>query len=100
VKIKTTPFTENELKEKHDILLKKYENESKNYFTESKKEKNDIIEYFSFTDELHNKAYNFNDQKINILFKNGEVKEIYNASDQLDKNFLSKEIKKYYYFEI
>ena len=56
--------------------------------------------YFTATDELHNKAYNFNDTRINILFKNGEIKEICDASDQLDSSFLSKEIKKYFFYQI
>ncbi|MDR0790071.1 MAG: HD domain-containing protein [Bacteroidales bacterium] len=52
--------------------------------------------YFVRCDLLHNKAYSFNDEKINILYRNGEVKEIFNASDQLDKAFLSKDIRKYF----
>ena len=57
-------------------------------------------DYFSSSNELHNRAYSFDDRKINILYKDGQIKEIYEASDQLDKNFLSKYIKKFYYFEI
>lgn len=60
----------------------------------------EIENYFSANDELHNRAYSFDDSKINILYKNGQIKEIYEASDQLDKNFLSKFIKKYYCFEL
>ncbi len=59
--------------------------------------KEDIKTYFTTTDEMHNRAYSFNDQQINILFKNGEIKGIHNASDQLDENFLKKEVKKYYF---
>ena len=56
--------------------------------------------YFTASDKLHNKAYNFSDTGINILFKDGSVKEICEASDQLDRNFLSKEICKYFYYQI
>ncbi len=55
--------------------------------------------YFTHSAELHNKAYNFSDTGINILFKDGSVKEICEASDQLDRAFLSKEIRKYFYYE-
>lgn len=55
---------------------------------------------FTASAELHNKAYNFNDEKINILFKDGSVKEICEASDQLDRSFLAKEIKKYFFYRI
>lgn len=62
--------------------------------------KEEIESYFVLTDELKNKAYSFQDDKINILFKNGQVKEICNASDQLDEAFLRKEIKKYYLYKL
>ncbi len=80
--IKDTPFTENQIKE-----ICKYSTEE------------DIL-YFTNSDELHNKAYNFKDTRINILFKDGSLKEICDASDQLDSSFLSKEIKKYFYYQI
>ncbi|MDR0972093.1 MAG: HD domain-containing protein [Bacteroidales bacterium] len=62
--------------------------------------KEEVENYFIITDQLKNKTYNFNDDKINILLKNGEVKEIFNASDQLDKDFLGKEIKKYFLYKL
>lgn len=93
VVIENSPFNQEKIEQKHKKTIERYSNKFKINDT-------DIIQYFTHTDELHNKAYSFNDQKINILFKDGEVKEIYNASDQLDEKFLAKEIKKYYYFEI
>ncbi|MBR5253434.1 MAG: HD domain-containing protein [Bacteroidales bacterium] len=80
--IQDTPFTENQIKN-----ICKYSSEEE-------------IRYFTNSDELHNKAYNFKDTKINILFKDGSLKEICDASDQLDSSFLSKEIKKYFYYQI
>lgn len=56
--------------------------------------------YFTSTDQLHNKAYNFLDTGINILYKDGSVREICEASDQLDRGFLAKEIKKYFFYQI
>lgn len=90
LKIQQNVFSEEDLKQKRQALLKKYNNEFS---------LQEVEDYFSATNELHNRAYSFDDRKINILYKNGEIKEIYEASDQLDKNFLSKYIRKYYYFE-
>lgn len=64
----------------------------RNYNTDEK--------YFFRCALLHNKAYSFNDEQINILYRNGSLKEIYNASDQLDKEFLSKEIQKYFIYTL
>ena len=88
VLIKEKPFTDKDIEECLDTLAK----------NRPKLSRSEIREYFIRTDEVKNKAYSFQDEKINILFKNGEVKEIYEASDQLDKSFLSKEIKKYYLY--
>lgn len=70
------------------------------YCGETSVSKENLKTYFVLTAELKNKAYSFQDDKINILFKNGQVKEICNASDQLDENFLRKEIKKYYLYKL
>ncbi len=52
-------------------------------------------EYFIFTGNVQNDAYNlYDDDKINILFKSGKCLEISQASDQLDANFLSKSVTK------
>jgi HD superfamily phosphohydrolase len=58
------------------------------------------IRYFTASAQLHNKAYSFQDTGINILYKDGSVKEICEASDQLDRDFLSKEIRKYFFYQI
>ncbi len=92
VKIKNKCFSEQEIK---DLVYQNYLNHQAEGYS-----LNEISTYFCSTNELHNRAYSFNDQAINILFKDGSVKEIYKASDQLDENFLSKEIRKYFYFEI
>ena len=89
--IKTSPYTEDEIeKSSKDLVLR-----HNNAFS-----LDEIREYFSTTGEMLNRAYSFNDQQINILYKNGEVKGIHEASDQLDENFLQKEIRKFYYHEI
>lgn len=88
--IKDKPFSKEEI----DIAIEDLQAQNRSL------SKEEIKSYFVRTDELKNKAYNFQDDKINILFKNGQVKEICNASDQLDEAFLRKEIKKYYLYKL
>jgi len=54
------------------------------------------IEYFVFTDVSSNSAYSPKEDKINILFKNGEISDIAYASDQLNIQLLSAAVVKYY----
>lgn len=84
VEIQNIPF-EPSVIEKHKALLAK----------KDPKEGFDP-EYWILTGELVNRAYDFQDERINILYKSGQVKEISIASDQLDQAFLAKTIKKYF----
>ena len=52
--------------------------------------------YFSGTGVLHNRSYDFNDQEIKVLYKDGRCLPISEASDQLDRRFLEKQVTKYY----
>lgn len=54
-------------------------------------------QYFVGSGKLQNHAYDFNDREIKVLFKNGQVKSISEASDQLDRHFLEKSVTKYYF---
>ncbi|MBQ9417679.1 MAG: HD domain-containing protein [Bacteroidales bacterium] len=54
--------------------------------------------YFEGTGELHNRSYDFNDQEIKVLFKDGRCLPIGEASDQLDRHFLEKQVTKYYHY--
>lgn len=54
--------------------------------------------YFVGTGLLKNHAYDFNDQEIRVRMKDGRCLDISEASDQLDRHFLSKTVKKYYIF--
>ncbi len=54
--------------------------------------------YFVGTGTHENHAYDFNDQEIRVLFKDGTCKDISEASDQLDRHFLEKAVKKYYIY--
>ncbi len=49
-----------------------------------------------FTGEASSSTYNFEDEKINILFKDGSVKDISEVDDALINQNLSGSIKKYY----
>jgi uncharacterized protein len=52
--------------------------------------------YFVFTGEVKNNAYKSNENNINILFKNGQLKDIAEASDNLNISSLSKTVTKYF----
>ena len=53
-------------------------------------------DYFVFTDEISNNAYSSHDDRINILYKNGNLIDIADASDMLNLSVLSKVVKKYF----
>ena len=63
-------------------------------------EKLDITEneadYFVFTGEASNTTYNPSDERINILFKDGTVKDISKVDNALIQHNLSSTVKKYY----
>ena len=52
--------------------------------------------YFVFTGEISNQAYQIKNQHINILYKNGKIQDIIEASDQLNLKALSKTVTKYF----
>tara|TARA_R110001583_G_scaffold59643_3_gene177204 strand:- start:350 stop:1615 length:1266 start_codon:yes stop_codon:yes gene_type:complete len=56
----------------------------------------DETSYFVFTGEITNRAYNIDKQNINILRKDGKLKDVAKASDHLNLKTLSKEVTKYY----
>jgi HD superfamily phosphohydrolase len=56
----------------------------------------DDAAYFVFTDEARNSAYNAGNDHINILFKDGTIKDIALASDQMNINVLSNPVVKYF----
>jgi len=56
----------------------------------------DEANYFVFTNSVQNKAYSANNFHINILFKNGNVLDIADASDQYNIESLTKTVKKYF----
>lgn len=57
---------------------------------------NEDASWLVFTGEASSSTYNFEDEKINILFKDGSVKDISEVDDALINRNLSGRIKKYY----
>lgn len=53
--------------------------------------------YFVFVGETQNLAYKPNSQPIKILYKNGKLKDVSKASDQLNLKALSKLVTKHYF---
>ena len=54
------------------------------------------LDYLIFTDKVSNNAYHHNKSQINILMKNGQVKDITEASDQFNIETLNKTVNKYF----
>jgi HD superfamily phosphohydrolase len=52
--------------------------------------------YFVFAGKIANRAYNLEKQNINILKKDGKLKDVAKASDHLNLKTLSKKVTKYY----
>ncbi len=55
------------------------------------------INYFVFTGEAINTTYNPNDERINILFKDGTIKDISSVDNALIHQRLSAAVKKHYF---
>ncbi len=64
--------------------------------TEKYNLKDDELEYFVFSDITSNYAYDPHGGKIKILYKDGKILDIAEASDQLNISVLSKPVTKYF----
>ncbi|HNR49601.1 MAG TPA: HD domain-containing protein [Bacteroidia bacterium] len=84
IKLRAQPFEESELKGFRDHLSSKY------------KISGELQKYFIFTGKIENSAYTTRQENINILYKNGEVKDIASASDNLSISALSEAVVKHY----
>lgn len=84
VELQNTPFKEEKI-----AALKK---ETRKKLNLNEKEAG----YFIFTGNVTNDAYRADKIRINILFKDGTVRDIADASDQLSIDVLAKTVKKYY----
>ena len=54
-------------------------------------------EYFIYSDRVSNSLYSFKDNNIQILYKNGEIKDIFSSSEQFKNKAASKTINKYFF---
>ncbi|MCB0456439.1 MAG: HD domain-containing protein [Flavobacteriaceae bacterium] len=84
VKISNQPFSEEKLKEKRVAFMVKH-----NLSLEE-------ASYFVFTGEISNQAYRMDKENIFLLKKNGKLKDVAKASDQLNIEALSKTVVKHY----
>lgn len=84
IEISKEPFTKERIEEvKQSVMQSLQLNEEQ-------------AEYFVYTDRLVNNAYNEDKQNINMLFKDGQIKDISKASDNLNISALSKPVEKYF----
>ncbi len=84
IDLNKTPFTTEEL----NLSLSKVKNELQ--LTDNE------LKYFVFSESITNNAYSPKKDKINLLFKDGSIKDIAKASDQLNIRYLSEEVKKHF----
>ena len=54
------------------------------------------VSHLVFTNKIDNKAYNPKKDKINLLYKNGEITDIAEAADQLNISVLAKTVTKHF----
>jgi len=84
IKLSTSRFTEEELAD------------TRTRATDAFQLSEEESDYFVFSGMATNRTYNITDEKINILFKNGEVKDISSVENALISNTVSIPIKKFY----
>ena len=54
-------------------------------------------EYFIYSDTVSNSLYSLKDNNIQILYKSGEIKDIFSSSEQFKNKAASKTINKYFF---
>lgn len=84
IEIQNEPFNKN--------IVELHKDEVKLRLSLNEKE----IDYFVFTGNLRNEAYNSNGDKIKILLRNGSLVDMENTSDNINIKALSKPVEKYY----
>lgn len=84
IKLKSKPISKEKFFNKTEMIKAKYN------LTEEE------VSYFVFTGSTTNLAYQTLTAPINILYKNGKIKDVSKASDQLNLKALAKPVVKYY----
>ena len=87
-RLQTNAFDENELEAKKNLIAEK--------FAVSIQEAG----YFIFTGEAMNTTYTLKDERINIIFKSGALRDISQVDDPLIHKTLSMPVKKFYICEL
>lgn len=82
VEIRSTPYLEAEVAEKREQVSKALGIDKSDGH------------YFVFTDEIENNAYDSEDNKINILYKSGQMMDIATASDNFNIASLTRTVRK------
>ena len=73
-------------------MLPKIKQETKNKLNINEEE----VQYMVFTEKVSNNAYQYSKDRLNILMKNGDIKDISDASDQFNIDALNKTVNKYF----
>jgi HD superfamily phosphohydrolase len=84
IKFKNNPISKSKLKHIKDKLMKLHNLSAKE------------ASYFVFNDSVSNLAYDQKQGGLKILYKNGKLKDVINASDHLSLKVLSKTVVKHY----
>tara|TARA_B100000809_G_scaffold18124_1_gene16021 strand:+ start:753 stop:1988 length:1236 start_codon:yes stop_codon:yes gene_type:complete len=84
VKIQQKPFSQQEISKHKKEVMKRLK------ITEEK------ADFFVFSEKVSNSAYSYEKAKINILMKDGSIKELKDASDQLLNKMISKKVNKFF----
>ena len=84
------------IKTQNEKFLEKEINKLKQKVSEKYNISIDDTNYLVFTGKVSNNAYQYHKTHINTLMKNGEIKDITDASDQFNIDALSKTVNKYF----
>jgi len=84
IEFSTTEFSESKIAKKKEDCKKKF------------KLSDEEVEYYVFTDHTSNHLYSNEGGSIEILSKNGKIKDIAEVSEQLSASKLKKPVKKYF----
>ena len=85
IKIRKNPFTEQEIERVKDRVSKGLGLKDLSH-----------VDYFVLFDSISNSAYSSDDEHINILYHNGEIRDISEASDMFDLSLLDRTVTRYY----
>ena len=84
IEIQDSPFSDDKILGLEDMIERKYQVNKPD------------IKYFLISNSISNYAYTLEDSQIDILYNNGEIKELSIASDILNIEVLSRNVKKYF----